>query len=125
MEIILKQFKQLAEDCVELSKVIKLPQGHVTMCNGITVYLSSNGDYSVYFNKLGYSKSVEYTMYSGKINFGIDFTEVDLQEVLSLHQTIFLEFKASDLSEVIKNNLATNNNRITELKKELERLENS
>lgn len=124
MENILKQFKQLAEDCVELSKVIKLPPGHRTMCDGITMYLSSTGDRSVYFNKLGNLNSVEYTMYTGKINFCIDFTEVNLQEMLSLHQTIFLEFKASDLSEVTKKNLVSNSNKIEQLKKELEILEN-
>ena len=124
METILKAFKELSKDCIEFAISIKQPQGHTDLCNGISIYMN-NGSFSMTFNKESYTKTVKYTFYTNKISFPIDFTEVDLQEVLSKSTTTFLEFKASDLTERIKKNVDSNTRRIDELKKELEILENT
>lgn len=124
METILKEFKQLATECIEFAISIKQPQGHTDLCNGIGIYMS-NGSFSVSFNKETYTKTVEHTFYTNKISIPIDFTEVDLQEVLSQSRTAFLEFKASDLSDRIQKNVDNNTKRIDDLKKELELLENT
>ena len=124
METILKEFKELAQDCIDFAISIKQPQGHTDLCDGISIYMS-NGSFSVTFNKAKYDRAIEYTFYTKKITFLIDFTEVDLQEVLSQSRTAFLEFKASDLTNKIQENTESNAKRIDELKKELNILENT
>jgi hypothetical protein len=87
--------------------------------------MSSGGDCSVTFNPAEYRKSIEVTLYSDRISIPIDVSEVDLQEVLVRCTTSLLEFKASDLTEKIKANNQEAINKIAQLKRELELLENT
>jgi hypothetical protein len=124
MKETLVELKELAKDSIEFAKSIKQPSGHTSLCNLIGIYING-GDYSVTFNPGEYRKSIEFTLYSDRVSMPIGFSEVDLQETLVRCRTSFLEFKASDLTEKIKANSQFAVDRITQLKKELEILENN
>jgi hypothetical protein len=125
MKETLVELKKLAQDSIEFAKSIKQPSGHTSLCNLIGIYMSSGGDCSVTFNPAEYRKSIEVTLYSDRISIPIDVSEVDLQEVLVRCTTSLLEFKASDLTEKIKANNQEAINKIAQLKRELELLENT
>lgn len=124
MKEILAELKALAQDSIEFAKSIKQPGGHTQLCNLINIYMNGS-DYSVTFTPNGSLPYIEFTLYSDRVSMPAGTSEVDLQEAFVRCRTSLLEFKASDLAEVLNKNSQLSADRIEKLKKELEFLENT